>query len=154
VATKTAAVWSIRIGRPLEELLFRQRQRSYVGREGSWVFPNSKGGHLNYRNWLGRGWPQALERARVKPREGDAQKALRRSYITSALICGRNPKLVSSEVGHTTARMVLETYDSFIDPANWPDTEEREHLSSIFGWDGDEIVGSGARATHALRKAR
>ena len=154
VATKTAAVWSIRIRRPVEELLFRQRQRSYVGREGSWVFPNSKGGHLNYRNWLGRGWPQALERARVKPREGDAQKALRRSYITSALICGRNPKLVSSEVGHTTARMVLETYDSFIDPANWPDTEEREHLSSIFGWDGDEIVGSGARATHALRKAR
>ncbi len=97
---------------PLEELLFRQRQRSYVGREGSWVFPNSKGGHLHYRNWLERGWPQALERARVKPREGDAQKALRRSYITSALICGRNPKLVASEVGHTTARMVLETYDS------------------------------------------
>ena len=41
VATKTAAVWSIRIGRPLEELLFRQRQRSYVGREGSWVFPKA-----------------------------------------------------------------------------------------------------------------
>ena len=154
VATKTAAVWSIRIGRPLEGLLFRQRQRSYVGREESWVFPNSKGGHLNYRNWLDRGWPRALERAGVKPREGDAQKALRRSYVTSALICGRNPKLVSSEVGHTTARMIIENYDSFIDPTNWPDAEEREHLARIFGWDGDEIVGSRARATHALRKAR
>ena len=27
-------------------------------------------------------------------------------------------------------------------------------LARIFCWDGDEIVGSGARATHALRKAR
>ncbi len=115
---ENSGIAPIRIRRPVEELPFRQRQRSYVGREGSWVFPNSKGGHLNYRNWLERGWPQALERARVKPREGDAQKALRRSYITSALICGRNPKLVASEVGHTTARMVLETYDSFIDPAS------------------------------------
>jgi hypothetical protein len=91
----------------------------------------------------------ALERAGVKPREGDAQKALRRSYITSALICGRNPKLVASEVGHTTARMVLETYDSFIDPASWPDAEEREHLAQIFGWDGDEIVGSNSHATQS-----
>ena len=49
VPTKTGAVWSIRIGRPLEGLLFRQRQRSNVGRKESWVFPNSKGGHLNYR---------------------------------------------------------------------------------------------------------
>jgi hypothetical protein len=96
----------------------------------------------------------ALERAGVKPREGDAQKALRRSYITSALICGRNPKLVAPEVGHTTTRMVSDTYDSFIDPANWPDAEEREHLAQIFGWDGDEIVGSNSHATHALRKAR
>jgi hypothetical protein len=39
--------------------------------------------------------------------------------------------------------MVLETYDSFIDPASWPDAEEREQLARIFGWDGDEIVGSG-----------
>ncbi len=50
--------------------------------------------------------------------------------------------------------MVLETYDSFIDPASWPDAEEREHLARIFGWDGDEIVGSDSYATHALRKVR
>jgi len=155
VATKTAAVWSIRIRRPVEELLFRQRQRSYVGREGGWVFPNSKGGHLNYRNWLQRGWPLVLARARVEPKEGDAQKALRRSYITSALVCGRNPKLVSSEVGHTTARMVIENYDSFIDPTNWPDDEERDRLAQIFGWDGDQLAGGdAARATHALRGPR
>jgi hypothetical protein len=56
--------------------------------------------------------------------------------------------------GNTTARMVIENSDSFIDPADWPDAEERDHLARIFGWDGDEIVGRGARATHALRKAR
>jgi hypothetical protein len=38
--------------------------------------------------------------------------------------------------------------------ARWPDAEEREYLARISGWDGDEIVGSGARVTHALRKAR
>ena len=96
-----------------------------------------------------------LTRAKVEPREGDAQKALRRTYISSSLICGRNPKLVASEVGHTTARMVMETYDSFIDPANWPEAEERELLAHIFGWDGDQVSGgSAARATHALRGAR
>ncbi len=95
-----------------------------------------------------------LARARVEPREGDAQKALRRSYITSALVCGRNPKLVSSEVGHTTARMVIENYDSFIDPINWPDDEERNRLSHIFGWDGDQITGDdAARATPLLRRS-
>ena len=74
-----------------------------------------------------------LTRAKVEPREGDAQKALRRTYISSSLICGRNPKLVASEVGHTTARMVMETYDSFIDPANWPEAEIAR-LKETYGW--------------------
>ncbi len=47
---ESVPVGSIRIRRPVEKLLFHQRQRSYVGREASCVFPNSKGGHLNYRN--------------------------------------------------------------------------------------------------------
>jgi hypothetical protein len=80
--------------------------------------------------------------------------SLSNAYISSALFCGGNPKLAASEVGHTTARWALETYDSFIDPANWPGEEKRERLAQIFRWDGDEIVGSGVRATHALRKAR
>ena len=71
-----------------------------------------------------------LERAR----EGDAQKALRRSYITSALVCGRPPKMVAAEVGHATLRMVTEQYDSFLDPANWPSAEEIERLRTFYGW--------------------
>ncbi len=71
------------------------------------------------------------------------------------MICGRNPKLVASEVGHTTSRMVIENYDSFIDPTNWPDNEERDRLAHIFGWDGDPVTaGDAARATHALRGRR
>ncbi len=70
----------------------------------------------------------------MNPREGDAQKALRRSYITSALICDRNPKLVSGKVGHVSSRMVTDQYDSFIDPSKWPDDEERCQLASIYGW--------------------
>ena len=52
--------------------------------------------------------------------------SLSNAYISSALFCGGDPKLAASEVGHTTARRVLETYDSFIDPANWPGEEKRE----------------------------
>ena len=132
--TKTGEVWSIPLRKPLAESLMRQRQRSYVGRPRGWVFPNSVGGHVHYRNWLARGWRPTLQRAHVAPRAGDAQKALRRTYITSALICGRNAKEVSAEVGHTTPRMVNDVYDSFIDPASWPTQEERERLTAIFGW--------------------
>ncbi len=80
----------------------------------------------------------------MAPREGDAQKAARRSYVTASLVCGRNPKQVASEVGHTTVRMITEVYDSFIDPARWPDEEERRALAEVYGWgvtsaDGVEI---------------
>ena len=98
------------------------------------MFPNADGGPLDYHNWRKRGWVRALERAKVQPREGNAQKALRKAYITSSLICGRNPKEVASEVGHETLRMVIEQYDSFIDPATWPDEKERERLRAIYGW--------------------
>jgi len=132
--TKTGAEWSIRIGPPLGALLRRQRAGSTVGRTDGWVFPNRDGGPINHSNWLKRGWPRALARAKVAPRQGDAQKALRRTYTTSALVCGRNPKLVAAELGHTTSRMVVEVYDSFLDPANWPDELERARLVRLYGW--------------------
>ena len=70
----------------------------------------------------------------MSPREGDAQKALRRSYITGALVCGRNPKLVAAELGHATSHMVVSNYDSFLDPRTWPEAEEIERLRAIYGW--------------------
>jgi hypothetical protein len=48
--------------------------------------------------------------------------------------------------------MVLETYDSFIDPANWPGEEKRERLAQIFRWNRDQVAGGSA--THALREPR
>jgi len=73
---------------------------------------------LRDHNWRHRGWQRVLDRAGVGRREGDAQKALplRRSYITSALVCSRNPKLVGAELGHATSQMVVSNYDSFLDP--------------------------------------
>jgi len=47
---------------------------------------------------------------------------------------GRNPKLVSAELGHTTARMITDNYDSWMDPARWPDEEELKRLRAIYGW--------------------
>ena len=132
--TKTGAEWSVPLKAPLEALLHRQRDASSDSPASEWVFPNSDGRPINHANWIKRGWAKALERAEVSPREGDAQKALRRTYITSALVCGRNPKLVAGELGHTTSRMVVEVYDSFLDPANWPDDLERRRLAAFYGW--------------------
>jgi len=85
-------------------------------------------------NWRIRGRDKLLNRAGVEPRPGNAQKALRRAYICSAPVCGRNPKLVAAELGHATARMVTDQYDSFIDPAHWPDVGERSALAAIWEW--------------------
>ena len=40
--------------------------------------------------------------------------------------------------------MITEVYDSFIDPARWPDEEERRTVAELYGWgvsseDGVEI---------------
>jgi integrase len=132
--TKTGHEWEIVLRAPVLDLLKRQRHISCVGRTDGWVFPNSRGGALHYNNWLKRGWKRALERSKVKPREGDAQKALRRSYITSSLVCGRLPKEVSGDLGHATARMVNEVYDSFVHPSEWPAPKEIERLAAHYGW--------------------
>lgn len=65
---------------------------------------------------------------------GDAQKAFRRSYITSALVCGRNPKKVASEMGHASLRMITEQYETFLDDESWPDEPELARLDAIYGW--------------------
>jgi hypothetical protein len=35
--------------------------------------------------------------------------------------------------------MVTDQYDSFLDPAHWPDSEERAALAGIYGWTDVEI---------------
>jgi integrase len=140
--TKTGAVWQIPIREPLADLLRRQRAMSLLGRDGGWVFPSGADTPLHYRNWRRRAWSQLLVKAKVEPREHDAQKALRRTFVCSALMCGRNPKLVAAELGHTTARMVTDQYDSFMNPANWPDEEELRSLNAVYGWVAQGKPGS------------
>ena len=128
--------WSIPVRPPLAELLLRQHQRSCTRWPQGCVFPNSRGNHLSYSDWFNLGWHRLLEKSGVKLRVGNAQKALRRTWIASALVCGLNPKQVAAHVGHTTTRMVNDVYDSFIDPASWPEEEERQRLATIFGFEG------------------
>jgi integrase len=147
--TKTAEKWSIPIRAPLASLIERQRERSYLGRPEGRVFPGLDGRPIDYSRWRKHGWIVATQRARVSPREGDAQKACRRTFITSSLVCCRNPKQVFGEVGHTSIRMMTDVYDSFIDPARWPDAVEIARLRAIYGW-----AEEGAqRAPHGLPEA-
>lgn len=77
--TKTAAKWSIVLSQPLGALLRTQQERTPTGRSEDRVFPGLRGGPVSYPEWLLRGWRVAIRRAGVSPRDGDAQKALRRS---------------------------------------------------------------------------
>ena len=46
--------------------------------------------------------------------------------------------------------MVNDVYDSFIDPANWPEEEERKRLAAIFGFAGERVW---ARSGHARARS-
>lgn len=138
--TKTGAKWEIRLTQPLKNLLQAQRARSFVGRPEGRVFPGIRGGAMSYHEWRKRGWVEAIRRAKVSPREGDAQKALRRSFITSALICGWNPKQVSEAIGHRSTRMVTDVYDSFLGPDAWPNEVEMRALERTYGWDSATLA--------------
>jgi len=134
--TKTGAEWSIELRPPLAALLERQKARTFVGRPEGRVFGTHDGRLSHYWRWRKLGWIEPLRRAAVAPREGDAQKAARRSYVTASLVCGRNPKVVSAEIGHTTTRMVVQVYDSFMNPAgNWPPADEIARLKAFYGFD-------------------
>jgi hypothetical protein len=53
----------------------------------------------------------------------------------------RNPKLIAAELGHTSARMVTDDYDSWMDPSRWPDQEELDRLRAVHGWARPETGG-------------
>ena len=143
--TKTGVEWTILLREPLEDLLRRQRLRTQVGRSEGRVFTGPRGGPMSYHEWRKRGWLRPIQRAKISPREGDAQKALRRSYITSALISGRYAKAVSEELGHRTTRMLTDVYDSFLGPSGWPDSAEIGRLRALYGWDASEAVNAARR---------
>ncbi len=140
--TKTGAQWEIELRAPLEHLLQTQRTRSYLGRVDGRVFPGRRGSVMSYHEWRKRGWIPALRAAKVSPREGDAQKALRKSYVTAALICGENAKRISETLGHANPRMILEKYDAFLGPESWPEADEVAMLRQIYGWGNVRPEGS------------
>ena len=84
-----------------------------------------------------------LRRAKISlERPGDAQKLFRKLYITNSLVCGRNPKRVSGEVGHASLRMLTDQYELWIDSNNWPDSGETSKLVELYGFE-DVQVGEG-----------
>ncbi len=73
--------------------------------------------------------------------EGDAQKLFRKAYLTNALVCGRNPKRVASEVGHASLRMLTDQYEQWFDESNWPAPAAISRLAAIYGWDDCGALG-------------
>ena len=94
--------------------------------------------------------PRGPIRSESRALEFRIPMGLVRSYITSALVCGRNPKLVAAELGHATSQMVISNYDSFLDPRTWPDAEEIDRLRAVYGRNAVEDSSFVAPLGHPL----
>jgi integrase len=148
--TKTGASWTIPLRPPLRELLARQRERVFLRDPEGWVFPTEHGKPPSYHNWRSRIWPTLLRRSKITlSRPGDAQKLLRKLFITNSLVCGRNPKRVSSEVGHANLRMITDYYERYIDPSNWPTPQETGSLIDLYGFEDVQRPAHNSEAKEA-----
>ncbi len=113
--------------------------------------PPRVGRATHYKNWYNRGWKRVLQKAKVEATEGDAQKMLRKTYITNAFVCGRLPKRVAAEVGHASLRMITEQYEMFMNEKHRPHPEEVSRLVSTYGWTNVSAIATGGRERESQR---
>ena len=104
--------------------LRRQRQRRP---ESRLLFPASRGGYLNLRNWRNRDWHPALEAAGAEPR---GPNALRHTFATWFLLHSDDRWLLAKLMG-TSVDMIEQHYGHLLAPH-----AERSRLILDAIWDG------------------
>ena len=75
---------------------------------GALVFPNERGGFIDWHAWRRRVWYPACERARVTPRPSPYD--CRHGYVSMLLHEHRSLPYVAASVGHASASMTLDKY--------------------------------------------
>ena len=104
--TKTYASRTIDIPCRLAEQLRDYRSKSSsTGDVTPLVFPNAKGGYLQYKNWR-RYWDPATEQAGVKALPHD----LRATCVSLLIDAGASPKDVQLHMGHSSIEVTMNVY--------------------------------------------
>jgi integrase len=107
--TKTGQRRTVQVVAPLAEDLERLRPKIHGPDE--LVFPNQRGGPLNFRNWRRRTWGPACERAEVQATPYDG----RHTFASLLIHEGRSIPYVAAALGHTSGRMTLTHYAHMFD---------------------------------------
>ena len=100
--TKTYASRTIDIPCRLAEHLGDYRRKSSTGDVTPLVFPNAKGGYLQYKNWR-RYWDPATEQAGIKALPHD----LRATCVSLLIDAGASPKDVQLHMGHSSIEVTM-----------------------------------------------
>jgi len=92
----------------LPEFLVRELEEQLAKRSNhGYVFPSETGGPIRKSNFNRRHWQPALRRAGL---EGTKFHSLRHSCAALLVELGAHPKLVQSQLGHTSIRVTLDRY--------------------------------------------
>jgi integrase len=96
--------------------------------DSQYLFCTPNGNQIQRDNLRGRIWAPTLEAAGLPYRP---MIQTRHSFATTALSAGESPLWISTTMGHSTAKMVLEVYGKYVRDANG--TQDGSRLSSLYG---------------------
>ncbi|GLR62573.1 Arm DNA-binding domain-containing protein [Marinospirillum insulare] len=112
----TSSVRNIHISDRVFEALQHQYQLS--ARHSEYVFCDSKGGPLNYRNVNRRVWHPTLMILGLEPRRA---YETRHTAATLWLAAGENPEWIARQLGHSNTEMLFRVYSHYV-----PDLTRRD----------------------------
>lgn len=128
------AQWQIPYTTQLEKVIKRVRKHS--SRERGFVFATeaSSDRPMLYEHWR-KSFRKAIERAELDIPRGYSQKIFRNSFIVWGKVCGVPLGFMQAQYGHTTTRMIQQTYDGQISMKKMPKDAERKKMRSFLGFD-------------------
>lgn len=86
---------------------------------GQFVFPGARGRRLNYEYFHGRFWRPAIKAAGLRFRIHD----LRHAFASLLLAFGETVLYVSRQLGHSSAKLTLDTYGHLLEEGHRLDRE-------------------------------
>lgn len=133
-ATKEGEEWQVPLTKPLSNVIERARSLTGEGKGLVFAVDDNYDQPILYTRWR-RLLVTALDRASVEKPDGDAQKAFRNTFIVWGKICGVPVGLMQAQYGHTTTRMVQQTYDGKVSMRRIPGETQRREMRTILDFD-------------------
>jgi integrase len=108
----------------------RQQQALTAHLKSEYVFCQSNGQPINYRNMANRVWHPTLKALKIRRRK---PYQTRHTAATLWLAAGESPEWIARQMGHTSTKMLFGTYSRFIPDATHKDGSAFERLLTQSG---------------------